>query len=115
MASVVFKMAGNDSSGAWTSNGGNGLPGVTTWSMPAQVWRMPAKLGGAAEQHGAAMLFDERRIANELQGVAQALLGMEQDRSGRPGARPASAAARKSWAASWAAASASRTRPSRRS
>jgi hypothetical protein len=43
----------------------------------------------ALHQHRAAVLLDQRRVADELNGVAQALLGMEQDRAaGERGAVP---------------------------
>ena len=59
-------------------DGGSGVT-MTNWSIPATAIQQMDERGLALEQHGADAFFDERRITNEVDGVAQALLRVDQD------------------------------------
>ena len=94
VASVVPKIPGRLNSGAWTSKSGSGVPWAITASMPGQRGQERGATAVAGHDHRAAPLLDQRRIADELDRVAQSLLGVQQDGPSARGSRPRAAGAR---------------------
>ena len=95
VASVVPKMPGRLSKGTCTSKGGSGAPADNELIDPGNAGAERSQGGLALEQDGAAALFDQGQIANELDRVAQALLGITREWFCPPGTNRPSAAAGK--------------------
>ena len=83
VASVVLRIPGSDMSGAWTSKGGNGSPAWNDLVDARAGLEEPARTAGHSQSDVADALFDEPGKADELNGIAQAMFDMQQDRAVR--------------------------------